>query len=139
MDAQDLIDKIPPIEKILGVAWIISWICAIWIYPIQFFLTGLFCLFLVLIILGVFDKKEEGLPKPPLVFSMNKNTRSLTVQKMYEDSLRWEDNEVCSGDAKLPTGRIKEGDVVTNCEGNVAFRHIPTNTLMGGYNFKKEE
>ena len=32
--------------------------------------------------------------------------------------------------------KIKEGDIVTNCNGNVALRHIPTNTLFGGYDFK---
>lgn len=139
MDIEDLLDRIPPIEKILGLIWMISWVCAIWIYSIQFFLTGLFCLFLVVLILGFFDKKEEDMLKLPIVFSMDENTRTLTVQKIYEDSLKWEDNEICSGDATLPTGEVKEGDVVTNCEGNVAFRHIPTNTLVGGYNFKKSD
>lgn len=139
MDFEELVDKIPPIEKILGLVWIISWVLAIWFYHIQFFLTGLFCLFLVILILGFFDKKEEELPKPPLVFSMDENTRTLTVQKIYDESLKWEDNEICSGNATLPDGEVKEGDVVTNCEGNVAFRHIPTNTLVGGYNFKKSD
>jgi hypothetical protein len=138
MDLEDILEKIPPIEKILGLIWILSWICAIWIYHIQFFLTGLFCLFLILIILGLFDKKEEEIQRPPFVFSMDENTRTLTVQKIYEDSIKWEDNEICSGDANLPTGEIKEGDVVTDCEGNVAFRHVPTNTLIGGYDFKKQ-
>lgn len=137
MDIEELVNKIPPIEKILGLAWIISWILAIWFYHVQFFLTGLFCLFLIVLILGFFDKKEEEMLKHPLVFSMDENTRTLTVQKIYEDSLKWEDNEICSGNATLPTGEIKEGDVVTNCEGNVALRYIPTNTLLGGYNFKK--
>ena len=59
MDTEDVLNKIPPIEQILGAVWIISWICAIWAYHIQFFLTGLFCLFLIFLILGVFDKKEE--------------------------------------------------------------------------------
>ncbi len=137
MDAQELIEKIPPIEKILGLVWIINWVLAIWIYHIQFFLTGLFCLFLVILTLGFFDKKETGLPKPPYGFSMDKNTRTLTVQKIYDKDIKWEDNEICSGEAKLPTGVIKEGDVVTNCAGNLAIRHIPSNILMGGFDFKE--
>ena len=137
MDAQEIIGKIPSIEKILGLVWIISWISAIWIYHIQFFLTGLFCLFLAIISLGFFDKKETELPKPPYVFSMDKNTRSLTVQKIYDKDVKWEDNEICSGEAKLPTGVIKEGDVVTNCAGNLAIRHIPSNSLIGGFDFKE--
>ena len=139
MDANDIISKLPPIEKILGFIWILSWFMAIWMYHIQFFLTGLFCLILLFIILGVFDKKEEDPHKPPLVFSMDKNTRTLRVQKIYDNSINWEDNEICSGFAKLPTGQIKEGDTVTDCEGNVALRHVPSNTLLGGYDFKKSK
>ena len=67
---------------------------------------------------------------------MDKSAKTLTVQKIYEKNLRWEDNEICSGNADLPKGTIKEGDVITNCSGNVALRHIPTNTLLGAYDFK---
>ena len=140
MDLEGILERIPSTEKILGAAWIICWMLAIWAYPLQFFLTGLFCLVLVFILVGRFDKKEEEkevVLKPPAVFSMNKNTRTLTVQKLYEDSLRWEESEVCSGDAKLPSGQIKEGDVVTNCKGNVALRHVPSNTLFGGFDFEE--
>jgi len=139
MDVKDIISNIPPIEKILGAVWILSWILAIWAYHIQFFLTGVFCLFLIIIILGYFDKNEEETTKIPIVFSMNKNTNTLKVQKLYEDSIKWEDNEICSGDAILPTGVIKEGDTITNCKGNLALRHVPSNTLLGGYNFEESK
>ena len=126
--------KIPPIEKLFGCAWIICWFTAIWIYHIQLFITGLFCLFLSYVI---FERTNiKGKEKLPVLFSMDKNTRTLTVQKIYNSNLNWEDNEICSGNAMLPSGSIKEGDVVVNCNGNVALRHIPTNTLMGAYNFK---
>ncbi len=126
--------KIPPIEKLFGCAWIICWFTAIWIYHIQLIITGLFCLFLSYVIFERTDIK--GKEKLPVLFSMDKNTRTLTVQKIYNSNLNWEDNEICSGNATLPSGTIKEGDVVVNCNGNVALRHIPTNTLIGAYNFK---
>lgn len=133
-----MIDKIPSTEKLLGVVWIVSWILAIWAYHIQFFITGLFCLFLIFILLGRLDKKEEKhTSKIPAIFTMDKNTRSLKVQKIYEDNLRWDDHEICSGVANLPTGSIKEGDEVTNCKGNVALRHVPSNTLIGGFDFEE--
>jgi len=139
MDLEGIVEKIPSTEKILGVVWIVSWILAIWIYHIQFFLTGLFCLFLVFILIGRFDsKKEKKDTKHPAVFSMDKNTRTLKVQKLYEDNLRWEDHEVCAGLADLPKGDIQEGDVIKNCKGNVALRHVPSNTLFGGFNFEDE-
>ena len=140
MELEDIIEKLPPLEQILGLIWIISWICAIWVYHIQFFLTGLFCLFLIMIVMGVFDRKEETEShKPPFVFSADHSNKTLTVQKLYEDSIKWDENEICSGNANIPTGMVKEGDVVTNCQGNVAFRHVPTNTLMGGFDFEKNE
>ena len=137
MELEDIIEKIPPTEQILGVVWILSWILAIWMYPFQFFLTGLFCLFLVIILVGKSDKAESKNkpPKVPAVFSMDKNTKTLTVQKIYENGLKWDEHEICSGDAILPAGDIKEGDQITNCKGNLALRHIPSNTLFGAFNF----
>jgi len=133
-----MIERIPSTEKILGVVWILSWVLAIWIYHVQFFLTGLFCLFLIFILLGRFEKKEEKkVTKPPTIFDIDKNTKTLTVQKIYEDGIKWEDHEICSGFATLPTGQIKEGDKVINCEGNLALRHIPSNTLLGGFDFEE--
>ena len=137
MDLEGMIEKFPSTEKILGIAWILSWILAIWMYPLQFFLTGLFCLFLVFLLVGRFDKNEDKKPqKPQAIFSMDKNTRTLTVQKIYEDNLKWDEHEICSGNAILPKGKITTGDKITNCKGNVALRHIPSNTLFGAFNFE---
>jgi hypothetical protein len=138
MDLEGIFERIPSTEKLLGVGWILCWILAIWIYHLQFFLTGLFFLFLAFVLIGVHDKKEtKHIPKPPTVFSMDKNTNTLKVQKIYEENLKWNDHEICSGTATLPSGNIQEGDVVENCEGNVAIRHKPTNTLFGGFDFEK--
>lgn len=138
MDVEDIIERIPSIEKILGSIWILCWILGIWMYHVQFFLTGLFCLFLVLLLLGVFDRKEkEESQNPPIIFSMDKNTRSLKVQMLYEKGLKWDETEICSGTCKLPDGEIRPGDTVTNCKGNIALRHVPSNTIMGAYDFQK--
>jgi len=133
-----MIERIPSIEKILGVVWILSWVLAIWAYHIQFFITGLFCLFLIFVLIGRFDKKEEEhTRKPPALLAMDKSTRTLKVQKLYDENVYWNEHEICSGNASLPNGVIKEGDVVTNCKGNVALRHIPSNTLIGGFDFEE--
>jgi len=137
MDVDGILDKIPSTEKILGTIWIVSWILAIWMYPLQFFLTGLFCLILALIVSGKLEKQGDKLPKISTVFSMDKSTRTLKVQKIYESNLKWDDHEICSGTARLPTGLIKEGDEIKNCKGNVALRHIPSNRLFGGFDFEE--
>jgi len=137
MDLEGIIESIPSTEKLLGIGWIVSWILAIWIYHLQFFLTGLFFLFLAFVLLGVQDKKtEKNLPKPPAVFTMDKSKNTLKVQKIYEENLKWNDHEICSGNATLPSGLLKEGDVVKDCEGNVSIRHKPSNTLFGGFDFE---
>ena len=66
---------------------------------------------------------------------MDKAAKTLTVQKIYDDNMNWGKTEVCSGDAILPTGTMQVGDIVTNCNGNLALRHIPTNILFGAYDF----
>ena len=138
MELDGILEKIPSTEKILGVVWIISWLCAIWIYHLQFFLTGLFCFILILILVGRFEKEEANkLPVPPTIFSMDKSTKTLTVQKIYENDIKWEEHEICSGSANLPSGLIKKGDMITDCKGNVALRYIPTNTLLGGFDFEE--
>ena len=43
---------------------------------------------------------------------------------------------ICSGNAELPSGLIKEGDVIKKCSGNVALRYIPSNTIFGAYDFE---
>ena len=138
MDLEGIIEKIPSTEKILGAIWIISWICAIWVYHLQFFLTGVFCLFLIFILVGRFEKRgDKPLKNPPALLTMDKSTKTLTVQKLYENDLTWENHEICSGSADLPRGQVKEGDIITNCRGNIAIRHVPSNTLIGGFDFEE--
>ena len=111
-----------------------SWIGAIWAYHLQFFLTGVFSLFLSLVI---FERrvKQEHHPHPTRL-TMDKASRTLIVQQLYKEGLNWGDHEICSGEATLPKGEVSEGDQILNCRGNVALRHIPTNTLMGGFDFE---
>jgi len=68
---------------------------------------------------------------------MDKATKTLTVQKIYDSNFHWQKTEICSGNATLPQGTIKQGDKITNCQGNLALRHIPTNTIIGGFNFQQ--
>ena len=121
-------------ERIFGYVWIMSWIGAIWAYHVQFFLTGLFSLFLSVVIFERRVKHEQQ--AIPSRLTMDKSERTLKVQHLYQEGISWEDHEVCSGEATLPTGAVSEGDKILNCRGNVALRHIPTNTLMGAFDFE---
>ncbi|MBU0496493.1 MAG: hypothetical protein KKG04_00875 [Candidatus Thermoplasmatota archaeon] len=121
-------------DRFFGYLWIFSWIMAIWVFHMQFFIMGLFCLFLALII---FEKKTKtSMVDHALArLTMDKTQRSLVVQKLCQDGLKWDDYEVCSGQALLPSGPVAEGDIIWNCLGNVALRHVPTNSLLGAFDF----
>lgn len=43
---------------------------------------------------------------------MDKNTQPLTVQKIFENELKWEEHEIYYGNAILTADMIKEGDIV---------------------------
>lgn len=129
-----LYKKFASLQKIFGYLWILCWIAAIWMYHLQFFIMGIFCLFLSLVIFDNSTKKPKH--TTPLVFTMDKTSKTLTVQKLYEKNFSWDEHEICSGQADLPSGEIQEGDVIKNCEGNLALRHIPSNTLIGAFNFQ---
>jgi hypothetical protein len=59
VDINEIMNKTPEIEKLFGGVWMVTWFLAIWIYHIQFFLTGLFCLFLAILLLGYFNEKKQ--------------------------------------------------------------------------------
>lgn len=122
-----------PINLILKLIWIICWFIAIWIYHSQFFLMGLFCFILSILIVKPSSLQENQLP---IVVSLDNESKTLLVEKTYNPNFNWKDIEICSGEAILPNGFIKKGDLVYNCKGNVSFRHIPTNILFGAYNFE---
>jgi hypothetical protein len=103
-------------------------------YPFQFFLSGLFCLLLAYMI---FDRKEQKEQHQiPAVLTMDKSAKTLTVQKIYEANWKWDESEICSGTGQLPSGHIQEGDTISHCSGNLAIRHIPSNTLLGAFDFE---
>lgn len=137
-DFQELLSKlykkIASPQKIFGYLWILCWIAAIWMYHLQFFIMGLFSLFLSLVIFDNSTKKTKT--TVPLILTMNKTSKTLTVQKLYDENFTWDEHEICSGQALLPSGQIKKGDVIKNCEGNIALRHIPSNTIIGAFNFQ---
>ena len=127
-------ENMPSPEKIFGYAWILCWFIAIWIYHIQFFITGIFCLFLGYVVFERSGNHKKN--NISALFSMDKTNKTLIVQKLYDNNMYWDKTEICSGEAKLPSGLIKTGDVITECKGNVSLRHVPTNVLFGAFNFE---
>ncbi|MBN1280158.1 MAG: hypothetical protein JXA00_00760 [Candidatus Thermoplasmatota archaeon] len=71
-----------------------------------------------------------------LLFQENLTTNTLTVTEIH-GLTTWEDIEVYSGHALVPTGPIDLGDVVMNCTGNVQFLNTKDQTIFTGYDFSE--
>ena len=90
------------------------------------------------IILGVIDPASEEPPETPTIsFSLDDVNKTLTVTYMDQDEILWEDiDQIGSGTCDpLPTGNVSIGDEITNCLGIIALRYIPTNEVIGVYEF----
>ena len=49
--------------------------------------------------------------------------------------LDWSNIDVGDSQCIIPSGTIHAGDVITNCSGVITLRWIPSNTLIGYWNF----
>jgi hypothetical protein len=72
----------------------------------------------------------------PILCSTSLIDKTLTVVQV-EDTYYWEDCEIVSGNATLPSGKVELGDVITNCAGFVRIVHIPTDTLVVAFDFNQ--
>ena len=90
------------------------------------------------IILGIVDPTFGGPPDSPQIsFEMDIQNNTLTVESVYPDDVSWEDiDEIGSGTCDLlPTGTVTVGDQITNCTGVIVLRYIPTNGIIGIFEF----
>jgi len=90
------------------------------------------------IILGIIDPSPEEPPETPAIsFSMDDVNNTLTVTYIAQDEIFWEDiDQIGSGTSDpLPTGNVSIGDEITNCLGIIVLRYIPTNGVIGIYEF----
>ena len=93
--------------KIFGFIWILCWFSAIWAYHLQLFISGLFCLFLSYFI---FSKSEHEDSKAiPINFTMDKTKKTLTVQKIYEDGIKWEEMRYVQVRQIFQEAKLKKG------------------------------
>lgn len=66
-----------------------------------------------------------------ILLSQNKYEKTLTVLGVVKKNLRWENNvAVLEGYARLPSGIIKEGDVITNCSGVVTLGFVRNHQVI---------
>jgi hypothetical protein len=87
---------------------------------------------------GLFINGEtppETPPLPTIVFTMDKNNRTLTVKTIEPTAVNWASLKIGPGNATLPSGIIKQGDVITNCSGHLILFYHATNYKFGEWDF----
>jgi hypothetical protein len=91
------------------------------------------------IILGIVDFTPDGPSETPtIMFSMDMENNTLTVTNVYPDDTMWGDiDQIGSGTSNpLPTGNVSMGDMITNCLGIIVLRYVPTNEVLGVFEFE---
>ncbi|MFW6120006.1 MAG: hypothetical protein ACOC80_03780 [Petrotogales bacterium] len=89
------------------------------------------------IILGFVDPNLPGPSETPHIsFEMDIENNTLTV--VSTDTALWSDiDQIGSGSCDpLPTGEVTVGDQITNCIGIIVLRYIPTNDILGVFEFE---
>lgn len=90
------------------------------------------------ILIGVIDPTPEEPPETPeIIFMQDSENNTLTVVFVDRDDVLWEDiDQIGSGDCDpLPDGNVTAGDVITNCAGIIVLRYIPTQEVIGLFEF----
>lgn len=101
--------------------------------------TKLFRWIQVGIILGIVDLPDY---EPPEIlhisFEMDMDNNTLAVDYVYPEDVLWGDiDQIGSGTCDpLPTGNVTVGDEITNCLGMIVLRYIPTNEVLGVFEFE---
>ena len=77
---------------------------------------------------------------PDIEFEQDMDQKTLTVMTIFlndYETMYWKDVKIDEsiGYAKLPSGEIKRGDVLSECEGEIKIIDKKTNTLLSNFNF----
>ncbi len=91
------------------------------------------------IILDIVDLNPDGPQETPdISFEMDMENNTLAVSSVYPEDVLWSDiDQIGSGTCNpLPTGNVTVGDEITNCMGLIVLRYIPTNEVLGVFDFE---
>jgi hypothetical protein len=84
-------------------------------------------------ICGIF--RHSYVPPPEIVFTMDITQKTLTVVSADNDIL-WSDISTTESTCTIPTtGYVRAGDRITNCYNTITILYLPTDTVIGTYQF----
>jgi hypothetical protein len=81
------------------------------------------------------NNENESIP-PNITFIKNDVENKLTVDRSFPTDVLWSELEIVGSCNSSSLGLyVLAGDQITNCSGSIRIRHIPTNTLIGIWDF----
>lgn len=89
------------------------------------------------ILLGIIDPDQQTPYTPIISFEQDKINRTLTVLSVNPNSVLWNTiAEIGEGNCDpLPDGVVTVGDTLTNCTGIIVLNYLPTNEIIGVFEF----
>lgn len=88
--------------------------------------------------LGYIDLTPDQPQTPTIHFVQDNVTKTLIVASVSPEIVPWSDvDEIGAGSCDpLPTGTIMAGDSIANCTGILVLRYIPTDAVLGIFEFE---
>ena len=89
------------------------------------------------ILLGFIDPSQQPPQTPDIVFEQDTVNNTLLVVSVNPDNVLWSDiAEIGSGSCDpLPVGNVTIGNEITNCTGIIVLQYIPTEVILGVFEF----
>ena len=89
------------------------------------------------ILLGFIDPSQQQPQTPDIVFEQDEVNKTLMVVSVNPDNVLWSDiAEIGSGSCDpLPIGNVTVGGEITNCSGIIVLQYIPTEAILGVFEF----
>jgi len=89
------------------------------------------------ILLGFIDPSQQQPQTPDIVFEQDEVNKTLMVVSVNPDNVLWSDiAEIGSGSCDpLPMGNVTVGGEITNCSGIIVLQYIPTEAILGVFEF----
>lgn len=89
------------------------------------------------IILGIVNPGQQKPNTPTIIFEQDRTNRTLTVLSVKPQTILWVNIvEIGAGSCDpFPDGAVTVGDVLENCTGIIVLNYMPTDEILGVFEF----
>ncbi|HUT00026.1 MAG TPA: hypothetical protein VMY59_06895 [Candidatus Thermoplasmatota archaeon] len=92
------------------------------------------------ILLGFIDPNQQQPQTPNIVFQQDTTNKTVQVLSIDSNDVLWSDiDQIGAGSCDpLPVGNVTAGDILTNCTGIIVLQYIPTQEILGVFEFDQQ-